>query len=198
MFALALAPLGYLVLGGSGALGLTLGADPVRLVTDTLGLWALRLLLATLAISPLAFVTHAPDWLRLRRMLGLFAFAYALLHFTMYIAVDQTFDFGVLGEDIVKRPWITLGATALACLIPLAATSTRAAMRRLGRRWQQLHYLVYPAALAACWHYYWQVKRDVRAPLAYAAVFAVLMGMRLLRRRLRGRAAAALLAQPDG
>jgi sulfoxide reductase heme-binding subunit YedZ len=166
------------VLGGRG-----LGANPIAMVTDTLGLWGLRLLLATLALTPLRHATGSSEWLRFRRMLGLFAFCYLSLHFTMYVVVDQSFNVGILLEDVLRRPWITLGFTALLLLLPLALTSTRSAMRRLGRRWQQLHYAIYPAALLGCWHYYWQVKRDVRSPLLYAAIFAVLMAARLWRKR---------------
>jgi len=121
-------------------------------------------------------------------MLGLYAFFYLSLHLAMYIAVDQRFDLKILLEDVLKRPWITLGMTGFLLLLPLALTSTRAAMRRLGRRWQTLHTLIYPATLAGCWHYYWQVKRDIRPPLVYAAIFA---GLMLIRWRLRARARAA-------
>ncbi|HXQ30867.1 MAG TPA: protein-methionine-sulfoxide reductase heme-binding subunit MsrQ [Steroidobacteraceae bacterium] len=183
MFVLALAPLASLVVRAFGVFGTGLGANPIAMVTDTLGLWGLRLLLVTLSLTPLRHATGSSDWLRFRRMLGLFAFCYLLLHFTMYVAVDQSFNVGILVEDLMRRPWITLGFTALLLLVPLALTSTRAAMRRLGRRWQQLHYAIYPAALLGCWHYYWQVKRDVRSPLLYAAIFAVLMAARIWRKR---------------
>ncbi len=165
-------------IGGAG-----LGANPVAALTDALGLWALRLLLATLALTPLRVATGQARWLLYRRMLGLYAFCYLSLHLLMYFAVDQGFDWRVLLEDVAKRRWITLGMAAFVLLAPLALTSTRWAQRRLGRRWQQLHYAVYPATLLGCWHFYWQVKRDVREPLAYAAVFALLMLVRALRRR---------------
>jgi len=174
--------------------GLGLGANPVAAITDTLGLWALRLLLATLAVSPLRRLTGQPRWLLYRRMLGLFAFCYLSLHLAMYFAVDQGFDWRVLLEDVAKRRWITLGAAAFVLLAPLAATSTHAAQRRLGRRWQRLHYAIYPATLLGCWHFYWQVKRDVREPLVYAAVFALLMLPRALGAWRRRRAAAAAAA----
>ena len=183
--------------------GASLGANPVATLTDALGLWALRLLLATLAMTPLRFVTGQPRWLQYRRMLGLYAFFYLALHLAMYFAIDQGFDWRVLLEDVVRRRWITLGMAAFVLLVPLAVTSTRAAQRRLGRRWQQLHYAIYPAALLGCWHFYWQVKRDVREPLAYAAVFALLMLVRAVRgwqRRRRSAAAvrAASALAPDG
>jgi len=189
---LALAPLAWLAAGAFGLAGVRLGANPIARITDTLGLYGLRLLLATLAMTPLAQLTGAPHWLRLRRMLGLYAFSYIALHFSMYLAVDQSFDWGVLGEDIARRPWITLGFTALVLLVPLAATSTRGWQRRLRRNWQRLHYAIYPAAALGCWHYWWQVKRDVRDPLLYAFIFALLMAWRIAwRTGARARSAAA-------
>ncbi len=182
-------PLAVLALGDFGLGGVRLGANPVAAITDTLGLWALRLLVATLALTPLRYLTGSSDWLRYRRMLGLFAFFYLSLHLAMYVVVDRRFDWRTLGEDLAKRPWITLGFLAFVLLVPLALTSTQAAMRRLGRRWQRLHYLVYPAAVLGCWHFYWQVKRDVREPLAYAAALALLLGVRAVRRGWRARCA---------
>jgi len=182
VFALALAPLALLVLGALGVAGVRLGANPVQAITDTLGVWGLRLLLATLALTPLRYLTRSAEWLRFRRMLGLFAFFYATLHFAMYVVIDRRLDWSTLGEDLMKRPWITLGFLGFVLLVPLAATSTRAAMRRLGRGWQRLHYLVYPATVLGCWHFYWQVKRDVREPLAYAGVLALLLAVRLAKR----------------
>ncbi len=182
-------PLAVLALGAFGLGGVRLGANPVAAITDTLGLWALRLLVATLALTPLRYLTGSSDWLRYRRMLGLFAFFYLSLHLAMYVVVDRRFDWRTLGEDLAKRPWITLGFLAFVLLVPLALTSTQAAMRRLGRRWQRLHYLVYPAAVLGCWHFYWQVKRDVREPLAYAAALALLLGVRAVRRGWRARRA---------
>jgi sulfoxide reductase heme-binding subunit YedZ len=150
----------------------------VAALTDSLGLWALRFLLASLAMTPLRYLTGTAEWLRLRRMLGLYAFFYATLHFAMYFLVDQRLAFGVLVEDVAKRPWVTLGLAGFLIMLALAATSTTAAMRALGRNWQRLHYAVYAAGVAGCWHYYWQVKRDVSAPLGYAGVFAALMAVR--------------------
>jgi len=152
-------------------------------------LWGLRLLLLTLALTPLRYLTGSSEWLRYRRMLGLFAFFYLLLHFTVYVGVDRRLEWGILVEDVLKRPWITLGFSGLVLLTPLALTSTRAAMLRLGRRWQRLHYLIYPAAALGCWHFYWQVKRDVRTPLAYAAILALLLLVRGWRRWQRPRPA---------
>jgi methionine sulfoxide reductase heme-binding subunit len=182
-------PLAALVWRAFGVAGSTLGANPVDEITDTLGKWGLRLLLLTLAITPLRQLTDWPHWQRFRRMLGLFAFFYVALHFAMYLAVDQSFAWSVLWEDVSKRPWVTLGFAALVLLVPLAVTSTRGWMRRLGRRWQRLHYAVYVATALGCWHYYWQVKRDVRSPLLYVAALALLMGWRLWRRAARRRVA---------
>ena len=118
-------------------------------------------------------------------MLGLFAFFYVLLHFTVYLVLDRRLDAAMIVEDIAKRPYITVGFTALLLLLPLAATSTQRMMRRLGRRWQQLHRLVYPIAILAVWHFYWQVKRDFTEPLVYAAIVATLLGWRAWHRRRR-------------
>ncbi|MBM4217437.1 MAG: sulfoxide reductase heme-binding subunit YedZ, partial [Gammaproteobacteria bacterium] len=121
----------------------------------------------------------------IRRTLGLFVFAYALLHFLIYAVLELDLDFSDLGREIVRRPFIIVGMIALLALIPLAITSTNRMMRKLGRRWQTLHQLIYPIAILGVWHYYWQVKADVREPLIYAGLLAVLMGYRIwLRRRL--------------
>jgi sulfoxide reductase heme-binding subunit YedZ len=188
---LALAPLGTLVAGAFGVAAFPLGANPIARITDSLGLWGLRLLLLTLSLTPLRQLTGSAQWIRFRRMLGLTAFLYLTLHFAMYIAVDQSFDWSIFVEDVLRRPWITLGFTALLLLVPLAVTSTRGWMRRLGRRWQTLHRAVYVAAGLGCWHYWWQVKRDVRDPMLYAAVFAALMLWRLWKARQRAAAHAA-------
>jgi sulfoxide reductase heme-binding subunit YedZ len=180
---LALLPLALLLGRAFGVAGGTLGADPAKAILLTCGKTALNLLLVTLAVTPLRQWLQQPQLLRVRRLLGLFAFFYAALHFVVYVALDLQFDFGQLGGDLVKRPYITLGFTALLMLVALAATSTQKAMRRLGRRWQKLHWLVYPAAMLGVWHYYWQVKADVREPLLYTGVLAVLLGWRLWKRR---------------
>jgi sulfoxide reductase heme-binding subunit YedZ len=197
LFVLLALPLASLAARTFGLGGLTLGANPIAALTDALGLWALRLLLATLALTPLRHLTGNARWLLYRRMLGLYAFFYLALHLTMYFAVDQAFDWRMLLEDVTKRRWITLGFAAFVLLVPLAVTSTRAAQRRLGRRWQLLHYAIYPATLLGCWHFYWQVKRDVREPLAYAAAFALLMAVRGLRTVRRRRSAAGRAAFAD-
>ena len=167
------------------AFGLTdesLGADPAKTILLTCGKTALNLLLITLAITPLRQALKQPQLLRLRRLLGVFAFFYAALHFIVYVTLDLQFDFPQLGQDLVKRPYITIGFLAVLMLLSLAVTSTQKSMRRLGRRWQTLHWLVYPAAALGVWHYYWQVKADVREPLIYTALLAVLLGWRAWKR----------------
>jgi sulfoxide reductase heme-binding subunit YedZ len=183
VFAAACTPAALMLAGIFGMAGQRLGADPVEDLLLTCGKTALNLLCLTLAVSPVANFTHRPQLLRLRRMLGLFAFTYVLLHFAIYLVLDRSLDAGMIAEDIAKRPYITVGFTALLLLVPLAATSTQGMMRRLGRHWQRLHRLVYPIALLAVWHFYWQVKRDVTEPLVYLAIVTALLGWRLWRRR---------------
>jgi sulfoxide reductase heme-binding subunit YedZ len=182
VFIASLTPILWLLCGGLGMLGQSLGPDPIKLTLHAIGKTALNLLMITLMVTPVRHLAGWPHIVRIRRMLGLFAFFYALLHFAIYLVLDQELDFAGLGKDIVKRPYITVGFTALVILIPLAITSTHRMMRRLGRRWQTLHRLIYVAATLGVVHYYWQVKRDVREPLVYAAILAVLLGYRLVRR----------------
>jgi methionine sulfoxide reductase heme-binding subunit len=171
--------------------GGTLGANPVEMIQDTLGQWGLRFLVIALAITPLRDWFNATWLIPLRRMLGLFAFAYVLLHFLTWLILDQGLYWSGIIEDIAKRPFITIGFLALVLLVPLAVTSTNRMMRRLGKRWKRLHRLVYPISVLAVWHYYWQVKADVREPLIYAAIVAVLLGWRIWKvRRATTRAAA--------
>ena len=190
VFIACLAPLAWLTCGALGWFGASLGPDPVKELEHECGKTALNLLLLTLAVTPVRELTAEPQLLRLRRMLGLFAFFYVLLHFTIYLVLDLELNFATLGADIAKRPYITIGFTALLLLIPLAVTSTNGMMRRLGRRWQTLHRLVYVIAVLGVWHFYWQVKRDVREPLLYAGILALLLGYRVVRARRRQRAAA--------
>lgn len=193
VFLLCLLPVAWLALGIfalesgnlSSAAATALGANPVEKVQDTLGIWGLRLLLVTLAVTPLRVLTGSPKLHLFRRMLGLFAFSYVALHFLWYLFVDQAFDWEQLAADVVKRPYVTAGFTALLLLVPLAVTSTRRAMRRLGRRWEKLHRLVYAAAILGCVHFWWQVKADIREPAVYAGVLALLLGWRVLNRRKR-------------
>jgi len=163
----------------------SLGADPVAQLEHRTGIWALRLLLATLAITPLRRITGWHGAIRYRRMLGLFVFFYASVHLTIYTVVDLGGFWSQLLEEIAKRPYITVGFSAWLLLIPLALTSTKGMMRRLGRRWQKLHRLVYAIALLALLHFLWLVKADHREPLAYFAIFAVLMAWRVPWSRLR-------------
>ena len=174
-------------LTGSGGLG----ADPVAEIEHRLGTWALRLLLITLAVSPLRQWTGQPQLLRFRRMLGLYAFFYATLHLAAYLVLDLRGYWALVFEEIVKRPYITVGFAAWLLLVPLAVTSTQAAIRRLGRRWGQLHKLVYAIAVLAVLHFWWIVKSDIREPLLYAAILAVLLGWRAMRAWQRRRTAAA-------
>ena len=173
-----LAPLGWLV---ANALNGTLGTNPIDSVTDTLGDWTLRILLASLALTPLRILTGRPWPITIRRLLGLFAFAYALLHFLVWVVLDFFFEWELMLEDIVKRPYITVGMTALLVLVPLAVTSTAGMIKRLGaRNWRRLHRLAYVAAILGVLHYLWLAKVGVNTPWIYAAVLAVLLGIRLV------------------
>jgi sulfoxide reductase heme-binding subunit YedZ len=185
VFAACLLPALYLAAGAFGVLGISLGADPVKYLLHACGLWALRFLFLTLCVTPLRDATHAVFWLRFRRMLGLFAFFYAVLHLTVYVVLDQSGKLSALWEDVIKRPYITIGMLGLVLLIPLAVTSTANMQRRLGRRWVKLHQLIYVVALLGVWHFWWQVKKDIREPVIYAAILAVLLGYRLYKRRKR-------------
>ena len=185
LFVACLLPLAYVLAGVLGVGGVSLGANPIDKIQDTLGKWALNFLLITLCVTPLRQITGLNPLIRLRRMLGLFAFAYVTLHFANWLILDQTLDGSAIAEDIGKRPYITIGFIGFLMLIPLAVTSTNRMMRRLGRRWQQLHRLVYVVAILGVWHFYWQVKKDIREPLIYAAVLMVLLGYRLWQNRRR-------------
>jgi sulfoxide reductase heme-binding subunit YedZ len=181
LFALALLPLARLVLLGVGD---ALGANPVEFVIRSLGTWTLVLLLVTLAVTPLRLATGWAWLIRLRRMFGLFTFFYGALHFLAWIGLDQWFDGAAIWKDIVKRPYITVGATALTLMLPLAVTSTNGWVRRLGgRNWLRLHRLVYLIAPLGVLHYWWHKagKNDTDEPLIYATILALLLGVRLLR-----------------
>ena len=184
MVAVALLPaLGLAVAAARGALG----ANPVETLTHVTGEWALRLLLA----SPAGPLTSSPDALGrpglapFRRIFGLLAFGYAVLHLLTWLLLEHTLAADAILEDILERPFVTAGAVSFLCMLPLALTSTRRAVRRLGRRWVQLHRLVYLAAAAAVVHFLWLVKADLRAPLVHGAVLAVLLGLRWLPARRR-------------
>ena len=193
VFALCLAPLARLVFF---AFTDRLGANPIEFVLRSLGTWTLTLLLVTLSITPLRRLTGWNRLMRVRRLLGLFAFFYAGLHFLTYAGVDQSFDLAAILADVVKHPYITVGFTCFVLLIPLAATSTNAMQRRLGgRRWQLLHRLIYLIAAGGVVHYLWLVKKDVTQPLLYGLVLAVLLGIRFAWRRPSAHVAA---SRPPG
>jgi sulfoxide reductase heme-binding subunit YedZ len=174
---LCLTPLGAL---GWRAFHGGLGANPVEFVQHATGDWILRFLVFTLAITPLRKLLNLPDLIRFRRMLGLFAFSYACLHFLTYIGPDQSFDLSAMWKDVAKRRYITVGFAAFVLLIPLAITSTTGWIRRLGgKRWQHLHRAIYVSAIFGVIHYYWLVKSDVRKPLFYGALVAILLLWRL-------------------
>ena len=161
----------------------TLGANPVEAILDRFGNWALRFIMITLAITPLRRVTGW-NWLsRFRRMLGLFTFFYALMHFVTWYVLDREMRLGDIIEDLTERPFITLGFTAFVLLTALAVTSFTAIRRRMGKRWQSLHNMAYVIGILGVWHYWWQVKKDISEPLIYAGVLAVLLGIRFWWRR---------------
>jgi len=190
LFVAALLPLARLVLAGTLDWFGGLGANPIELVTRSTGTWKLVLLVASLAVTPLRRATGLNWLVRLRRMLGLFAFFYAVLHFTTYLWFDQWFDVQAIVKDVIKRPFITMGVLAFVLMIPLAATSTDAMVRRLGRRWSTLHRLVYAVAVAAILHYWWHKagKNDFSEVGWYAAAVVLLLGWRVFD-RLRARRA---------
>lgn len=193
VFVLCLAPFGKLVAETLGWWGMSLGANPVEELLHRCGLWGLNFLLITLAVTPLRRVTRTNALLRFRRMLGLFAFFYVSLHFTVYAWLDQGFAWNRIVEDILERPYITLGIAGLLLLVPLALTSTQGMMRRLGRRWTGLHRAVYAVGILGVWHFWWQVKQDILEPLIYAAILAALLGFRVVtawNRKRRARQAA--------
>jgi sulfoxide reductase heme-binding subunit YedZ len=194
LFTLALVPVVLLVCRGVRQ---DLTANPIEYITHTTGDWTIRFLVLTLAISPLRKILKLPDLIRFRRMLGLFAFFYACLHFTTWIWFDKFFDLSEMWKDIEKRRFITVGMLAFFLMIPLALTSTAGWIRRLGgRRWQMLHRAIYVSAIAGVIHYYWLVKSDVRKPLMYGAIVALLLAWRVADWLSRRRPLAAIRA-PD-
>jgi sulfoxide reductase heme-binding subunit YedZ len=187
VFALALVPLAELV-AGAFFFPDWLGANPGEFIDRETGRWTLRFLLITLCVTPLRAITGWNWLLRFRRMLGLFAFFYGVMHLSSYVTFRRVFDVDEIVRDIVERPFMTVGFTALVLMIPLAVTSTNAMVRRLGaQRWQLLHRLVYLIAPLGALHYWFMVKRDVTQPAIYAAILAALLGYRLVA-RLRQRA----------
>jgi sulfoxide reductase heme-binding subunit YedZ len=177
VFLLCLIPIGILAWEGPSGWS----SNPTQYLEHATGDWILRFLAITLAVTPLSkIISGLKQIVRFRRMLGLFAFFYACLHFSIYVGLDQVLDFKGIWADIAKRPYITVGFTGFVLMIPLAVTSTAGMVRRLGfKRWQMLHRLIYVSAIAGVVHFYWLVKSDVRLPLIYAAIMAVLLGWRV-------------------
>lgn len=173
LFMLCLAPLMNLAWR---AYHQNLTGNPIEFITHYTGDWTIRFLLITLSVTPLRGLLNQPQLIRFRRMLGLFAFCYGFLHFTTYVWLDKFFDVGDMLKDVLKRPFITAGFTAFVLMIPLALTSTAGWVRRLGyKRWQLLHRLIYFSTLAGVIHYYWLVKSDIRLPVMYAGILAILL-----------------------
>jgi sulfoxide reductase heme-binding subunit YedZ len=178
VFALCLVPAVLLIWKGFHQ---DLGANPIEKITHTTGDWTLRFLAITLAVTPLRRLLSRPQLIKFRRMLGLFAFFYGSLHFMTYLWLDKFFDFAEITKDVYKRPFITAGFVAFISMLPLALTSTAGWIRRLGgRRWQQIHRLIYLSAIAGVIHYYWLVKSDIRLPLLYGFIVLVLLAYRLI------------------
>lgn len=178
LFVVALVPLARLIV-----FGLTdrLGANPIEFITRSTGTWTLVFLLITLTVTPLRKLSGWNSAIKLRRMLGLFAFFYACLHFTTYIWLDQFFDLASIYKDVIKRPFITVSFPSFLLMIPLAITSTNAMVRRLGgKRWQRLHRLVYVIAIGGVVHYWWLVKKDITDPAIYAFLLTLLLAYRVL------------------
>jgi methionine sulfoxide reductase heme-binding subunit len=193
VFMAALVPLARLA---TLAFTVGLGANPVEVITHQTGLWALILLMVTLSITPLRKLTGQYWLIQYRRMIGLFAFFYACLHFTTYIWLDQSFDVHSMVKDVYKRPFITMGFLAFVLLIPLAVTSTKGWIRRMGKKWQLLHRLIYFSASAGVFHFLWLVKKDKREPMIYVFVLAVLLGYRVLDSFLKRTKPARINASP--
>jgi methionine sulfoxide reductase heme-binding subunit len=196
VFLACLVPFGRLVYG---ALWGDLGANPVETITNTTGIWILRFLVLTIAITPARWLTKWNPLVLFRRMIGLFAFFYATLHFTTYFVLDQSMMFSGLWEDVLKRPYITMGFSAFVLLIPLALTSTQGWIRRLGgRRWNLLHRLVYASAILGVIHYWWKVKLDTTYPMYYGLVVGALLSARLWRAISKRQTATARRPAPAG
>ena len=176
VFSLCLVPLGLILYRG---LTHQLTAEPIKEITHMTGDWALYFLLITLAITPLRRFSGLHALVRFRRMLGLYAFFYGCLHFMTYLVLDQFFDWGEIFRDIAKRPYITVGFSAFLLLIPLAVTSNRHMVKKLGKRWKKLHSLVYPITTLGLLHYLWLVKADIRTPVSLALLFILLLALRI-------------------
>jgi sulfoxide reductase heme-binding subunit YedZ len=177
VFLLCLTPFAWLV---TRTLTGRLGINPVEDLELTTGIWALRFLVLTLAVTPVRRLTRWNRIIQYRRMLGLFTFFYVCAHFIIYIAVDQFFAWSLIVKDVVKRPFITMGFTAFVLMIPLALTSTKGWIRRLGRKWQLVHRLIYLCGVCAAIHYLWKVKVIIGSPVYYAAIIGALLAFRIL------------------
>ena len=184
-----LAPFVWLLVRGFTG---NLGSNPIEEITLRTGDWSLRMLLAALAVTPLRRVTGWNDVIKVRRLVGLFAIFYVCLHFLTYIVLDQFFGWEYIIEDVLERPYITAGFTAFVLLIPLAVTSTKGWIRRLGRRWRKLHRLVFVTGMLGVVHYLWITRADDRAPLVYGAVLLILLAFRVPWKRTRPPAPAAV------
>jgi sulfoxide reductase heme-binding subunit YedZ len=176
IFLLALVPFVLLLVRGWKN---ELGANPIETVTHITGIWTIRFLVITLAITPLRKLTGQAILIRFRRMLGLFTFFYASMHFLTYIWLDQYFDWPFIIKDIAEHPYVIVGFTTFLILFSLAVTSPRFMVRKMGKNWKKLHRLIYPAAFLASFHFLWLVKSDIREPLLYFALFTILMLLRL-------------------
>ncbi|AFI84900.1 sulfite oxidase heme-binding subunit YedZ [Methylophaga nitratireducenticrescens] len=188
VFIISLLPLSWLIYA---LLTDQLGANPIEAVTRDTGVWALRFIMVTLLISPLRKLTGINQFIRFRRMLGLFAFFYASVHMLLYLGMDQFFDVHEIWLDIVKRPFITIGFISFVLLIPLTITSTDKMMKRLGgRRWKKLHYLIYLIVVLSCVHFYMLVKQDKTEPLIYLLITFLLLGFRLFIQHRRNQSTA--------
>jgi methionine sulfoxide reductase heme-binding subunit len=176
VFPLCLVPLALLAWKGFHD---GLGANPIEVITHSTGDWTIIFLLITLAITPMRRITGWHWLIRFRRMIGLYAFFYGALHFTTYIWLDKFFDLPEMLKDVGKRPFITVGFLGFLMMIPLAVTSTQWAIRKMGKNWASLHRLVYLSAIAGVVHYWWLVKIDIRKPLQYAVILALLLGWRV-------------------
>ena len=195
VFPLCLVPLALLAWKGFHQ---DLGANPIEVITHSTGDWTIIFLLITLAITPVRRLTRQNWLIRFRRMTGLYAFFYGILHFTTWLWLDKFFDLHEMWADIVKRRFITVGMLGLTLMIPLAVTSTQWAIRKLGKKWASLHKLVYASAICGVIHYWWLVKADISKPLRYAVILGVLLGWRIVTwamKKTRAAQAAAPLAQ---
>lgn len=181
VFTLCLLPFAWIGARAFELGSLSLGPNPIEDIQDEMGIWGLRLIMITLSVTPLRHALGKPWPLQFRRMLGLFAFFYCGTHFLNYLVLDQSLAISAILEDIVERPFITIGFASLLLMVPLAITSTAGWRRKLGQRWTRLHKLVYVTAIGGCWHFFWQVKKDITEPMIYICILAVLFGTRAWR-----------------